>query len=247
MHQRRLKCIFFLSRTLRHAESETGTTKCHCSVFLWDKPSYRHLQCKNLCEWHVVYKKNWRNEMNSLRSNSKSLSTWAIHNLKSCDLRDFSVLTYDHALSLYLCNLFSEGGHDTILSQITCKKARIWTSFWLGRKQYGWFALFRVAEMPPSVCCCWFQSAFLLAQWAANTHASSLSNFCWLSFLEFEECLNRNFYPWNISSCDHVSRSAGLAKIILQGTVQRGKSRGRQKNGWENNIFDWQGWGFATP
>ena len=39
----------------------------------------------------------------------------------------------DHALSLYLCNLFSGGGHDTFLSQITCKKARIWTfSDWIG-------------------------------------------------------------------------------------------------------------------
>ena len=35
----------------------------------------------------------------------------------------------DHALSLYLCNLFSGGGHDTFLLQITCKKARIWTFF----------------------------------------------------------------------------------------------------------------------
>ena len=69
----------------------------------------------------------------------------------------------DHALSLYLCTLFSGGGHDTFLSQITCKKARIWTFFWLDRKQYGWFALFRLAKMPPSVSCCWFQSAFLLA------------------------------------------------------------------------------------
>ena len=68
----------------------------------------------------------------------------------------------DHALSLYLCNLFSEGGHDAILSQITCKKARIWTSLWLDRKQYRWFALFRLAKMPPSVSCCWFQSAFCL-------------------------------------------------------------------------------------
>ena len=59
------------------------------------------------------------------------------------------------------------------------------------------------------------------------------------SFLEFEGCLNRNFIHeiFSISSCDHVSRWAGLAKIILQGTVQRGKSRGRQRNGWENNIF----------
>ena len=75
------------------------------------------------------------------------------------------------------------------------KNARNWTFFWLDRKQYGWFALFWLAKMPLSACCCWFQSAFLLAY---NTHASSLSNFCWLSFLEFEECLNRNFIRWNI-------------------------------------------------
>ena len=108
-------------------------------------------------------------------------------------------LACDHALSLYLCNLFSGRGHDTFLSQITCKKARIWTFFWLDRKQYGWFALFRLAKTPPSVSCCWFQSAFLLAyKWAVNTYASSLWTFCRLSFHEFEECLNRNFIHWNI-------------------------------------------------
>ena len=48
-------------------------------------------------------------------------------------------LACDHAFSLYLCNLFLGGGHDTILnfSQITCKKARIWTFFLSDRKQYG--------------------------------------------------------------------------------------------------------------
>ena len=93
-------------------------------------------------------------------------------------------LPQNHSLSLYHCNLFLRGGHDTILSQITCEKARIWTSFWLDRKKYGWFALFRLAKMPPSISCCWFQSASLLAQWAVNTHASSLWNFGRLSFLE---------------------------------------------------------------
>ena len=33
---------------------------------------------------------------------------------------------------------------------------------------------------------------------AVNTRVSSLWNFCQLSFLEFEECLNRNFSHWNI-------------------------------------------------
>ena len=48
-----------------------------------------------------------------------------------------SEVACDHALSLYLCNLFSGGGHDTFLLQITCKKARIWTFLLLDRKQYG--------------------------------------------------------------------------------------------------------------
>ena len=42
-----------------------------------------------------------------------------------------------------------------------------------------------------------------------------------------------------------VSRSSGLAKTILQGTVQGGRRRGRQKKRWENNIAEWTS--FATP
>ena len=34
----------------------------------------------------------------------------------------------------------------------------------------------------------------------------------------------------------HVSRLPGLAKTILQGTVQGGRRKGRQKKLWENNI-----------
>ena len=37
----------------------------------------------------------------------------------------------------------------------------------------------------------------------------------------------------------HVSRSSGLAKTILQGTVRGGRRRGRQKNRWEDNIKEW--------
>ena len=39
----------------------------------------------------------------------------------------------------------------------------------------------------------------------------------------------------------HVSRSSGLAKTILQGTVQGGRKRGRQKKRWEDNIAEWTG------
>ena len=40
----------------------------------------------------------------------------------------------------------------------------------------------------------------------------------------------------------HVSRSAGLAKTILQRTVQEGRRRGWQKRHWENNISQWTVW-----
>ena len=39
----------------------------------------------------------------------------------------------------------------------------------------------------------------------------------------------------------HVTRSSGLAKRILQGTVQGGRRRGRQKNRWEDSIPEWTG------
>ena len=37
----------------------------------------------------------------------------------------------------------------------------------------------------------------------------------------------------------HVSRSSGLAKTILQGTVKEKRKRGRQKKRWEDNIKEW--------
>ena len=43
----------------------------------------------------------------------------------------------------------------------------------------------------------------------------------------------------------HVSRSSGLAKTILQGTVKGGRRQGRQRMRWENNIREWTGQEFA--
>ena len=37
----------------------------------------------------------------------------------------------------------------------------------------------------------------------------------------------------------HVSRSSGLAKTILQGTVKGGRRQGRLKTRWEDNIREW--------
>lgn len=39
----------------------------------------------------------------------------------------------------------------------------------------------------------------------------------------------------------HVSRLSDLAKTILQGTVQGGRRRGRQRKRWEDNIREWTG------
>ena len=42
----------------------------------------------------------------------------------------------------------------------------------------------------------------------------------------------------------HISRSSGMAKTILQGTVKGVRRRGRQKR-WEDNIKEWTGMGFG--
>ena len=43
----------------------------------------------------------------------------------------------------------------------------------------------------------------------------------------------------------HISRSSGMAKTILQGTVKGARKRERQKKRWEDNIKEWTGMGFG--
>ena len=43
----------------------------------------------------------------------------------------------------------------------------------------------------------------------------------------------------------HISRSSGMAKTILQGTVKGARRRGRQKKRWEDDVKDWTGMGFG--
>ena len=43
----------------------------------------------------------------------------------------------------------------------------------------------------------------------------------------------------------HISRSSGMAKIVLQGTVKEARRRGRQKKRWEDNIKEWMGMRFG--
>ena len=43
----------------------------------------------------------------------------------------------------------------------------------------------------------------------------------------------------------HVSRSSGLVKTTLQGTVKGGRRQGRQRKRWEDNIREWTGLEFG--
>ena len=43
----------------------------------------------------------------------------------------------------------------------------------------------------------------------------------------------------------YVSRSSGLAKTLLQGTVKGGRRQGRQTKRWEDNIREWTGLEFG--
>ena len=43
----------------------------------------------------------------------------------------------------------------------------------------------------------------------------------------------------------HVSRSSGLAKTTLQGTVKGGRRQGTQRKRWEDSIREWTGLEFA--
>ena len=43
----------------------------------------------------------------------------------------------------------------------------------------------------------------------------------------------------------HITRSSGLAKAFLQGTVQGGRRMGRQRKRWEDNICEWTGLGLS--
>ena len=53
--------------------------------------------------------------------------------------------------------------------------------------------------------------------------------------------VKRRILKWHL----HVSRSSGLAKTILQGTVNAGRRQGRQKKRWEDDIKGWTGLEFA--
>ena len=44
---------------------------------------------------------------------------------------------------------------------------------------------------------------------------------------------------------DHVSRSSGLAKTVLQGTMKGGRRQGRQRKRWKDNIRELTGLEFA--
>ena len=54
-----------------------------------------------------------------------------------------------------------------------------------------------------------------------------------------------DFLNTSLKWSGHVSRSSGLAKTILQGTMKGGRRQGRQKTMLEDNIREWTGMEFA--
>ena len=48
-----------------------------------------------------------------------------------------------------------------------------------------------------------------------------------------------------IEMVGQITRSTGLAKMILQGTAQGGRRKGRQNKRWEDNISEWAGLGLG--
>ena len=50
---------------------------------------------------------------------------------------------------------------------------------------------------------------------------------------------------WKLRWYVHISRSSGMVKTILQGTVKGARRRGRQKKRWEDNIKGWTGMEFG--
>ena len=61
------------------------------------------------------------------------------------------------------------------------------------------------------------------------------------SSLELLTIVKRRKLQWY----GHVSRSSGLTKTILQGTVKGGRRQGRQKKRWEDSIREWTDLEFA--
>ena len=58
---------------------------------------------------------------------------------------------------------------------------------------------------------------------------------------DFLTIVKRRKLQW----CCHVSRSSGLAKTILQGTVKGGRRQGEQRKRWEDNFREWTGLEFG--
>ena len=51
---------------------------------------------------------------------------------------------------------------------------------------------------------------------------------------------------WKLRWFGHISRSFGLEKTILQGTLKGQRKRGRHKKRQEDNIKEWTGMDFAN-
>ena len=86
------------------------------------------------------------------------------------------------------------------------------------------------------------ESWTLTAELEKRTQAFEMRCYRRLLNISYKDLVKKRTLRW----FGHVSRSSGLAKTILQGTVKGKRKRGRQKKKWEDNIKEWTGMDFAS-
>ena len=86
------------------------------------------------------------------------------------------------------------------------------------------------------------ESWTLTAELEKRTQAFEMRCYRMLLNISYKDHVTKRKLRW----FGHVSRSSGLAKTILQGTVKGKRKRGRQKKRWEDDIKEWTGMGIAS-
>ena len=90
--------------------------------------------------------------------------------------------------------------------------------------------------------CCWRLLNISYKDYATNEEAHRKIQMAIGKYNELLTLVKKRKLRW----FGHVSRSNGLAKTVLQGTVKGQRKRGRQKKRLEDNIKDWTGMDFAS-
>ena len=92
------------------------------------------------------------------------------------------------------------------------------------------------------MCCTWFAHDSAQATWAyVRVGDGSRRSEEIVKIIELRIRMRLSLLLVWLKWYGHVTGSSGLAKTILQGTLQGGRRRGRQRKRWEDNIKEWTG------